>query len=214
MDIQDLFFDEHAELRITRRDRPHWKQEGKIHFVTWRLGDSLAKVKLLELERDRLAWREKYGDLEVRDMDPIARKEYFRLFHERVQRWLDAGAGACVLRHPDPKQEMIAALHHFNGKRYHLGSFAVAGNHVHVLVVPMAGVDLSTITHTWKSYTAKSINKLLGRSGTLWKAESYDHIVRSEESLMKFENYIGAHIKQGAYVEYRAFDPGRATRSS
>lgn len=213
MDFQDLFFDDHAELKITRRDRPHWNQEGKIQFVTWRLGDSLAQVKLQELKRDRLTWLENHGDIDVRELGPALRKEYCRLFHERVQRWLDAGAGACVLRQPGPKQEVITALNYFDGARYHLGSFAVAGNHVHVLVVPMAGVDLSTITHTWKSYTAKSINKLLGRSGTLWKAESYDHIVRSEESLLKFENYIGAHIKQGAYVEYRAFDPSHVTSS-
>lgn len=201
MEFDDLFFDKYAELTITYRDRPHWKQEGKVHFVTWRLADSLPQVKLRELERDRKAWMTKHQGKELYTLDLPARREYYRLFHERVERWLDAGAGSCVLRKPGPRQEVIDALHYFNGDRYRLGAFAVAGNHVHVLVVPLPGVDLSTITHTWKSYTAKSINKLLGRTGTLWRAESFDHLVRNEASLVKFEKYISAHDRQGAYVE-------------
>jgi len=204
MDPDDLFFDEHADLDITWRDRPHWKQVGKVHFVTWRLADSLAQAKLKELEGDRREWMKKYGDTDIHLLEPYLRRAYYRLFHERVELWLDAGAGSCVLGQPGPRKEMIDALHYFNNTRYRLGTFAVAGNHVHVLVVPLAGADLSSITHTWKSYTAKSINKLIGRSGTLWKAESFDHLVRSEASLAKFEKYIRAHDKQGAYVEHNA----------
>ena len=202
MEAEDLFFDERAELTVTHGDRPHWKQAGKIHFVTWRLADSIAQVKLRELEQDRAVWAKKHLGKSLHQLEPFERREYYRLFHERVERWLDAGAGSCVLREAGPRKEMVNALHYHNGQRYHLGAFAVAGNHVHVLVVPIAGVDLSIITHTWKSYTAKSINKLLGRTGTLWKAESFDHIVRSDASLAKFEKYIGAHDKQGAYVEH------------
>lgn len=202
--MEDLFFDEHTELDITHRDRPHWKQAGKVHFVTWRLADSLPQAKLRELELDREAWLRKYGGADVRSLDPGVRREYYRLFHERVERWLDAGVGTCVLRQPGPKKEMIDTLHHFVGSRYRLGTFAVAGNHVHVLVVPNEGVDLSSITHSWKSYSAKSINKLLGRTGQLWKEECFDHIVRSEASFWKFDKYIRAHAQQGAYVEERS----------
>jgi hypothetical protein len=41
----------------------------------------------------------------------------------------------------------------------------------------LPGIDLSEVMHSWKSYTAKAINKALGRSGTLWKEESHDHLV-------------------------------------
>ncbi len=91
----------------------------------------------------------------------------------------------------------------FEGQRYHLGSFAIAGNHVHALVVPRPGIDLSKILHSWKSFTANEINKALSRSGPLWAAESYDHLVRSEDSLKRIEAYIHAHEDQGAYVERR-----------
>ncbi|HQV38433.1 MAG: transposase [Flavobacteriales bacterium] len=205
MDLSDLFFDPHKELEITSRIRPHWKQAGTIHFVTWRMADSLPQVQLRALENDRRLWREKYGSTEIRTLDFPSQREYYRLFDARVQQWLDAGAGSCALRQAGPRQELVNALHFFNGIRYQLGSFAVAGNHVHVLVVPFGGHDLSAITHSWKSYTAKSINKLLGRTGTFWKEESFDHLVRNERSLSKFEDYIATHERQGAYVERTAF---------
>ena len=85
--------------------------------------------------------------------------------------------------------------------RYELGSFAIAGNHV--LVVPVAGIDLSEILHSWKSFTANAINRAQGRKGVLWQDESHDHLVRSEASLARITAYIHAHEDQGAYVEKR-----------
>lgn len=204
MDDIDLFFDERAELDITLRNRPHWKQDGKVYFVTWRQADSLAREKIEELKRDRQEWSERHKGKELSMLAPLERREYYRLFHERVERWLDAGAGSCALRRPGPRQEMVNALHYFNGTRYQLGTFAVAGNHVHVLVVPSSGIDLSVITHTWKSFTAKAINRMIGRTGTFWKEESFDHLVRTEASLTKIESYIRSHDQQGAYVEHHA----------
>ncbi len=201
MDLSDLFFDPFKGLEITRRDRPHWKQAGTIHFVTWRMGDSLSQVQLRELETGRRLWRLKYGSTDIRTLDFATQRAYYKLFDARVHHWLDAGAGSCALRQAGPRQEVVNALHHFDGTRYQLGTFAVAGNHVHVLVVPFAGHDLSEITHSWKSFTAKSINKLLGKTSAFWKTESFDHLVRHERALTKFENYIGEHVQQGAYVE-------------
>ena len=65
MDPNDLFFDKRAELMITYRKRPHWKQPGKVHFVTWRQADSLAKVQLEQLKKDRDAWNRQYGSQDI-----------------------------------------------------------------------------------------------------------------------------------------------------
>ena len=103
----------------------------------------------------------------------------------------------------EPRRVVKEALGHFDGTRYTLGSFAIAANHVHVLVVPLAGIGLSEITHSWKSFTAKTINTFLERSGTFWQDESFDHLVRNENSLERIEKYIVGHDRQGAKVEYR-----------
>ncbi len=59
--MEDIFFDERAQLTITYRDRPHWKQPGKVHFGTWRMADRIPKARREELERDRTAWIARYG---------------------------------------------------------------------------------------------------------------------------------------------------------
>lgn len=203
MDPNDLFFDKRAELTITYRNRPHWKQPGKVHFVTWRQADSLAKVHLEQIKRDREDWNSKYGMQDIVTLPREAQREHHRLFRARVEQWLDAGSGSCALRIPEARQVVYDTLMLFDGQRYQLGSFAIAGNHVHVLVVPYPGYDLSMIMHSWKSYTAKVINKLLGRTGTFWQEESFDHVVRSAEYLTKYERYIARHVRQGAQVIYR-----------
>lgn len=65
-------------------------------------------------------------------------------------------------------------------------------NHVHVLVKPLKEHKISDILHSWKSYTANQINKRESCSAQLWMHESYDHIVRNEDSL----KYIRRYIKQ------------------
>lgn len=96
---------------------------------------------------------------------------------------------------------MAKALHHFNGTRYDLGSLAIAANHVHVLVAPRPGIDLTEIQHSWKSFTANKINALLGTTGRFWRPESYDRIVRDARELNRIEQYILKHESAGHYVE-------------
>jgi hypothetical protein len=63
-------------------------------------------------------------------------------------------------------------------------------NHVHAVVTPGEGWELDKILHAWKSFTSHEINKVLGRSGTLWQHEGYDHIVRNPRALWRIEQYI------------------------
>jgi DNA polymerase-3 subunit alpha len=82
------------------------------------------------------------------------------------------------------------ALRHFDGDRYLLGGYVIMPNHVHILVRPAMEHKLPDILQSWKSFTAKEANKLLGRTGEFWQPESFDHIVRSEQQLEKFSRYI------------------------
>jgi len=203
-DLPDIFFDEFGETDITRRNLPHWKQDGKLYFVTWRLGDSLPRHALDQLEADRKAWNREHGNKPIKDMTPIQKRAGYDLFHQRVQKWLDAGSGSCVLRQEGPRRIMIDAFHDFHGERYTLGTYAVAANHVHVLFAPLPDIDLSRILHSWKSFTGTAINKCVEREGPLCIDENFDQLVRHAIHLERIEDYIMAHARIGAYVERRS----------
>ena len=53
-------------------------------------------------------------------------------------------------------------------------------NHVHVLLTPTVDHDLSSIVHSWKSYTAKEANRILGRTGMFWQPDYLDRFMRDE----------------------------------
>jgi REP element-mobilizing transposase RayT len=88
-----------------------------------------------------------------------------------------------------------STLRYFDGARYELRDHVVMPNHVHVIVTPFGEHLLSSIIHSWKSFTAHKINEILHRHGAFWQKESFDHIVRSSESLGKFREYIEANRK-------------------
>jgi valyl-tRNA synthetase len=179
-------FDEYADVDVSRRNLPHWFQAGTTCFVTFRLADSLPAEKLAQLEEERSRWLA-HHPLPWSDVE---KREYYDRFPAKIDEWLDAGYGSCILAKETVARIVADALRHFDGARYDLGAWVVMPNHVHALVAPKQGHDLGAILHSWKSFTANQINKQLGRSGPLWQHESYDHIVRNEEALLRITEYI------------------------
>jgi REP element-mobilizing transposase RayT len=103
-----------------------------------------------------------------------------------------------VLGLPRVARVVEDALLHFQGQRYVLHAWCVMPDHVHVLVTPFEGRPLDTILHSWKSFTANEVNKMLHRAGALWQRESFDHLVRSQEAFEKFIAYIEANPVQAS----------------
>jgi REP element-mobilizing transposase RayT len=171
---------------------PHWRQDGVTYFVTFRLADSMPQDKLDQWAAERDAWLKAHPE----PHDEATKREYCRLFPERFQHWLDAGHGECILARSEIKRLVEGSLKHFNGSRYVLDDFVVMPNHVHVLITPLAEHSLSAILQSWKSYTAHEINRILGRSGTVWQKESFDHIIRSPAQLEHVRQYIRENPKQ------------------
>ena len=50
------FYNPNALVTIYRGKLPHWRQEGVIYFVTFRLADSLPQAKLDWLRREKELW--------------------------------------------------------------------------------------------------------------------------------------------------------------
>ncbi len=188
------FFDALEPLDIYEGNLPHWRQEGKLYFVTFRQADFLPQAKLDLWHREREDWLKR----NPRPWRDSQWQEYHRLFSARINHWLDAGYGSCVLRRPDCRKIVEDAVRFFEGQRYHVDELVVAANHVHVLVQPLPGYKLEDILHSWKSFTANKINKLLGRSGTFWQKESYDHLVRNDAARERMRQYMRRHEVEAA----------------
>ena len=179
-------YDEFADVDITRRNLPHRQQTGKTYFVTFRLADSIPTTKLSQLEDERRAWLKWNPEPWTAEQ----RQTYYERFSAKIDEWLDAGSGSCVLKDERAAKIVADALIHFDGERYDLGAWIVMPNHIHVVVTPRDGHHIEDILHSWKSFTAHKINELLGRTGRFWQHESYDHIVRNERALYKIQEYI------------------------
>jgi len=192
-DIRFSFFDPSQPIWHLSGNLPHWRQEGVRYFVTFRLADSIPQGKLRQWHHERDLWLKQNPGPHT----PEQIREFWSLFPERFHRWLDAGYGACILRDDAIAKLLDDVLRHFDGERYELGAHMVMPNHVHAVVSPMPGHGLSGILHTWKSYSANEINRMLRRNGVLWQKESFDHIVRSAPQLARINSYILGNPKAG-----------------
>jgi putative DNA methylase len=199
----------HPEI-ITRRNLPHWYVPGAVHFVTYRLADSIP-VHVLQRLHDQRRARLRQPPAEgmtARQHRLQEHKRFFAAYDSYLDRtckidWLTIPAVAAVVR---------GNLLHHNGSKYHLLAYCIMPNHVHALFQPLdlpsglalpdaeaepdsgetpdSDSPLSAILHSLKSYTAHKANVLLRRSGQLWQHESYDHWVRDDAELERIVTYI------------------------
>jgi len=193
----------------SRGNLPHWTQDGVIYFITFRLADSIPKTAMDEWSGRRSEWLMSRGmtpqAFDFEKLSENERKEYRRRFGQKFHEMLDDCLGDCLLRKSANAKMVADAMEFFEGERYWLGDYVVMPNHVHLLISPYADFKLKKIMQSLKSHTAKKINKLQGKSGQLWQRESYDHIVRSENQLLFYEQYIQensdkAKLREGEYL--------------
>jgi len=184
------FFNPNDEIVIKQGKLPHWTQKDVWYFITFRLADSIPQEKLEQLKFEREEWLRDHKKEKREDYSEEELKEYYQLFSERVEKWLNAGYGDCVLKEKTNAKIVAGALKHFDDVRYQIDEWVVMPNHVHILGKPINCHELCDIIHSWKSYTANRINEVIGQTGQLWMHETYDHIVRSEEAFEAIKNYI------------------------
>jgi len=180
------FTPDSPETARSRRRLPHWQQDGCAYFITFRLADSIPASELRKLKEELEGWKKHNPE----PWDYKTYQEYQQRFHDGPQRWLDQGHGECLLSQPELREIVATAIRHFDGERYILDSFVVMPNHVHAIVKPLAGHQLSAILHSWKSFSSNQVNKAAGRSGPLWQEESYDRLIRDWENLVDIRGYI------------------------
>jgi putative transposase len=159
---------------------PHWDQPGVVQAVTFHLADSLP----LRLLNPGVLPEDKQADQRA-----------------RVQRTLDSGWGGCVLADPRAATIVEDSLLFGDGSHCRLLAWVVMPNQVHVLVELLESGSLPRIVQAWKGYTAKQINALLGRQGTLWHKDYYDRYVRDMRHLENAILYLHWNPAKAGLVE-------------
>ena len=188
-------------LHKTIRNLPHGYREGStaIYWITFRLADSLPKSEIDALKKEK----ERFMSEHPKPWSNEIRQSYRERFHARIEAWLDAGHGSCLLAKPELRQHVINALLKFDGERHDLISGVITPNHVRLLLRLRAGIELGQLLKGIKGTSAKWINKATGLTGKpLWMDESYDQIARSKEELEAFRKYIRdhpAHLLEGTF---------------
>ncbi len=199
------FFNPYDEVRFTENRLPHWQQKGAVYFITFRLADSVPKNLRTQWEAERDVW------LRIHPVPWSAadEREYHERFSGAIERWLDAGHGSCILRDPQCADVVGNALRHFDNERLALVSFVVMPNHVHGLFVQNPEWPLEVLLQSWKGFSARRVNRLLGRSGVVWQRDYFDRLVRDANHFANCVRYIRsnprkARLTEGEFVLYES----------
>jgi len=178
-----------------RRHLPHWQPAGATFFVTFRLADSIpySVIKLLRAERDL-----EEASINKNNLEELPNQGF--LEEERFFRKLDSvldnsNTGPHWLNQPEIANIVGDALHYRHKRFFDLFTYCIMPNHVHVVFKPLKKDDreyykLNRIMQSLKRYTAQQANRVLGREGTFWQAESYDHVIRDVDELNRIIYYM------------------------
>jgi REP element-mobilizing transposase RayT len=194
-----------GEVKIRDRGRlPHWEIEEATYFITFRLADSLPRSVLERIEAERKAVLATANQLH-RALSADERRKMQALSTPAIEQFLDGGAGACHLKNPVIAEDLANTLRHFDQKRYRLFAWCIMPNHVHVVVRLFPAEKLANVVHSWKSFSAKQANRVLGAHGAFWQREYYDHLIRGEEEFERVFRYVAenpakANLKHWKWV--------------
>ena len=192
------YFDKHDVEHLNwGTNLPHWHQDDKYVFITFRLADSLPQAKLKEYTDEKELWIKRHPKPWSDDEE----YEYQEKFASTIDKWLDLNYGECLLKDPINRKIVEDALLFFDGERYNLKAFVVMPNHTHLLMQLKQGFNIECIMRSLKSFTAKGINKAMNRTGKLWQSEYFDRIIRSEEHYKHVLKYIVANDRNLAKVK-------------
>ena len=113
---------------------PHFDEPPYLQFITFRLHDAVPSDVIDE-------WKIKLGYTDKTN----AKSPEAVTLRKRIEEFIDAGAGECLLSVPEVASMVQNVLQHNDGIKYHLFAWCIMPNHVHVLIQPVAGTAVSEI---------------------------------------------------------------------
>jgi len=159
------------------RGLPHFEAEGIAQAITFRLHDSIPS----ELIR---TW-----DAQLAHQAPAVRQ---RVLHRRIELYLDGSdaPGGNWLARPEIARIACESICHYDRVRYDLHAWVVMPNHAHILCTARPGFRIADIVRTWKSFSGREANRVLGREGPFWHRDYFDRFIRGDEHFARVMAYL------------------------
>jgi len=194
-----------------KRHLPHHQPLGYTYFITFRLAGSLPNSIIQKLIAERESNLKEIAAIKNLKEKSEKYHAYQTAYFERFDSFLDTyHYGQYWLGQESIATIVKEAFHFYDAKAYDLLCYCIMSNHVHLVMTPIVdrisdptgetisveesrnGVSTYIVTkilQDLKRYTAGKCNKILNRTGNFWQYESYDHIVRDENDLIRIINY-------------------------
>lgn len=217
----------------TERNLPHIHPPDATLFVTFRLAGTVPKPALRRYHAQKQWWEEETRriiGLKLKDDSPEMEAHEQR-FLEFRRKWFVEFEDILHKEETGPtwlKDERVAkivadALHYRDGKVYRLDAYCIMSNHVHAVFAPFLSAaelrevllpeglrfisknpPLDRIMKSLKGYSAWEANGAIGRRGTFWQRESYDHVVRDNAEFDRIVKYVlNNPVKAGLVKEWQ-----------
>ena len=193
-----------------RRNLPHIQPRGATFLVNFRLAGSLPTEVVERLRAEAAQLHEKL--LSVKDPKEkllLQNKEQSKHF----SRWDDAlhssKSGHFWLREARIAETVANSIRYHDGDWFDVLAYCIMPNHVHLVLTPYessvtADYSLTRIMHNIKRNSANHANEILGRMGSFWQHENYDHFARDEEELQRIIKYVLYNPVQANLVKEQA----------
>ena len=199
--------------QFRRRKLPHWDLPGATYFITACLAGSIPAEGLLEIRNLERALSGKTQPPGMTEHD--WRRHKWKLIFAASEEWLDVCPQYRHLSDDRLAAEVQSSLYHFAGERYDLLAYVIMPSHFHWLFKPRPewiatlgdGADHRSprerIMQSIQRFSGQVCNRLLGRQGQFWARESYDHVVRDEDEMIRILDYIELNPVKRGWVDQR-----------
>ena len=182
------YFNREAETLQTHGNLPHWSQDAKLYFITFRLSDSMPAYVLERIQNGN-EWRQQV--IALHGYIPEEHSAKFEMDkHNQMMHYLDAGHGCCWLRNPAVRKILEKCISRLDNAESKVHCYVIMPNHVHIIIETTNEASATKLIGTIKSVSSHLINKYLGRKGKLWQHESYDRIIRNGLHYWRAVRYI------------------------
>jgi REP element-mobilizing transposase RayT len=186
MSLEEYLFKPNSPCHITKRNLPHWSQASTLAFVTFRLHDSMPEERIDDYKKQISIFEDQYPEPRTKEQEQLVNN--YRA--KSLEKYLDAGYGSCILAQPKVRQQLVDTLHFLDNTSYHLLSYVVMPNHVHILFCIGKDKNLQEIIGEIKRVSARKITTMFNVAPPIWQREYFDRLIRTENQLRYIIKYI------------------------